>query len=52
MEFFKKRTSFRFMPLRKRWYAISGVLIIASLLMIGIRVSTSASTSPAASCSS
>jgi preprotein translocase subunit SecF len=37
MEFFKKRTSFRFMPLRKRWYAISGVLIIASLLMIGIR---------------
>jgi len=37
MEFFKKRTSFRFMPLRKRWYAISGVLILASLLMIGIR---------------
>jgi preprotein translocase subunit SecF len=37
MEFFKKRTAFRFMPLRKRWYAISGVLIVASLLMIGIR---------------
>ena len=37
MEFFKKRTNFRFMPLRKRWYAISGVLIVASLLMIGIR---------------
>jgi preprotein translocase subunit SecF len=37
MEFFKKRTSFRFMPLRSRWYAISGALIIASLLMIGIR---------------
>jgi preprotein translocase subunit SecF len=37
MEFFKKRTSFRFMPLRSRWYAISGVLIIASLLLIGIR---------------
>jgi preprotein translocase subunit SecF len=37
MEFFKKRTSFRFMPLRSRWYAISAVLIVASLLMIGIR---------------
>jgi len=37
MEFFKQRTNFRFMPLRKRWYAISGVLIAASLLMIGIR---------------
>ena len=31
MEFFKKRTNFRFMPLRQRWYAISGVLILASL---------------------
>jgi preprotein translocase subunit SecF len=37
MEFFKKRTNFRFMPLRGRWYAISGVLLVASLLMIGIR---------------
>jgi preprotein translocase subunit SecF len=37
MEFFKKRTSFRFMPLRKRWYAISGVLIVASLLLIALR---------------
>jgi len=37
MEFFKKRTSIRFMPLRKRWYAISGVLLLASLLMLGIR---------------
>jgi len=37
MEFFKKRTNIRFMPLRMRWYAISGVLIVASLLMIGIR---------------
>jgi preprotein translocase subunit SecF len=37
MEFFKKRTSFRFMPLRSRWYAISAALIIASLLLIGIR---------------
>jgi preprotein translocase subunit SecF len=37
MEFFKTRTNIRFMPLRMRWYAISGVLIVASLLMIGIR---------------
>lgn len=37
MEFFKKRTSFRFMPLRRRWYAISGVLIVASLLLIALR---------------
>jgi preprotein translocase subunit SecF len=37
MEFFKKRTNIRFMPLRKRWYAISAVLILASLLMVGIR---------------
>jgi len=37
MEFFKTRTNFRFMPLRMRWYAISGVLIVASLLMVGIR---------------
>ncbi|MCM2313351.1 MAG: protein translocase subunit SecF, partial [Steroidobacteraceae bacterium] len=37
MEFFKTRTSFRFMPLRKRWYAISGVLLLASVLLIGIR---------------
>ena len=37
MEFFKKRTSFRFMPLRKRWYAISGVLIVASLLLVALR---------------
>jgi len=37
MEFFKKRTSFRFMPLRRRWYAISGVLIVASLLLIAFR---------------
>jgi preprotein translocase subunit SecF len=37
MEFFKKRTNFRFMPLRARWYAISCALIVASLLVIGIR---------------
>lgn len=37
MEFFKQRTSFRFMPLRRRWYAISAVLILASLLLIAFR---------------
>jgi preprotein translocase subunit SecF len=37
MEFFRKRTSFRFMPLRARWYAVSGVLIAASVLLVGIR---------------
>jgi preprotein translocase subunit SecF len=37
MEFFKKRTSFRFMPLRGRWYAISGVLVLASVLLIAFR---------------
>ena len=37
MEFFKKRTTLRFMPLRKRWYAISALLILASLLLLGIR---------------
>jgi len=37
MEFFKKKTSFRFMPLRKRWYAISGVLVLASVLLIVFR---------------
>ena len=37
MEFFKKRTTFRFMPLRARWYAISGVLILASLGLLAVR---------------
>jgi preprotein translocase subunit SecF len=37
MEFFKKRTTFRFMPLRSRWYAISGVLILASLVLLATR---------------
>jgi preprotein translocase subunit SecF len=37
MEFFKKRTNFRFMPLRSRWYAISGVLILVSLALLAIR---------------
>lgn len=37
MEFFKKTTSFRFMPLRKRWYAISAVLVLASVLLLAFR---------------
>ena len=37
MEFFKKRTSFRFMPLRGRWYAISAVLVLVSVLLIAFR---------------
>lgn len=37
MEFFKKKTSFRFMPLRKRWYAISAVLVLASVLLLAFR---------------
>lgn len=37
MEFFKKKTSFRFMPLRGRWYAISGVLVLASVLLLAFR---------------
>jgi preprotein translocase subunit SecF len=37
MEFFKKKTSFRFMPLRKRWYVISAVLVLASVLLIAVR---------------
>jgi len=37
MEFFKKKTSFRFMGLRRRWYAVSGVLILASILLLAFR---------------
>jgi len=37
MEFFKKKTSFRFMPLRKRWYAISAMLVFASLALLAVR---------------
>jgi len=37
MEFFKKKTSFRFMPLRRRWYAISGSLVLASVLLLVFR---------------
>jgi preprotein translocase subunit SecF len=34
MEFFKKKTSIRFMGPRKRWYVISSVLVLASLLLL------------------
>jgi preprotein translocase subunit SecF len=37
MEFFKKKTSFRFMGLRRRWYVVSGVLILASVLLLAFR---------------
>ena len=37
MEFFKQKTSFRFMPLRRRWYAISGALLVASVLLLAVR---------------
>lgn len=37
MEFFKKRTSFRFMALRGRWYGISAVLLLGSLALLGVR---------------
>lgn len=37
MEFFKKRTSIDFMGKRRTWYAISGTLMLASLLLLGFR---------------
>jgi preprotein translocase subunit SecF len=37
MEFFKKKTSIAFMPPRKRWYAISGALVLASVLLLAFR---------------
>ncbi len=37
MEIFKQKTSFRFMPLRKRWYAISVVLLLASMALLAFR---------------
>jgi preprotein translocase subunit SecF len=36
MEFFHKVTRFPFMQTRKIWYALSGVLIVGSLLLVGI----------------
>jgi preprotein translocase subunit SecF len=37
MEFFKKKTSIRFMAPRKRWYAISAVLVLGSILLLAVR---------------
>ena len=37
MEFFKKRTSFRFMAQRRRWYSVSAALLLASLLLVAFR---------------
>ncbi len=34
MEFFKKKTSIRFMAHRKWWYAISGAMVLVSLLLL------------------
>jgi protein-export membrane protein, SecD/SecF family len=34
MEFFKKKTSIRFMGPRKWWYAISGAMVLLSLLLL------------------
>ena len=37
MEFFKKKTSIDFMGKRSRWYAISAILIVASLALLLVR---------------
>jgi len=37
MEFFKSSSNFNFMGLRKAWYALSTVLVVASLVSLGIR---------------
>ena len=37
MEFFKKKTSFRFMGQRRRWYTISAVMIVASIALLATR---------------
>ena len=37
MEFFNKKTSFRFMGQRRRWYTISAVMILASIALLAIR---------------
>jgi preprotein translocase subunit SecF len=34
MEFFHKKTSYPFMATRKRWYTVSGILILGSLLSL------------------
>jgi preprotein translocase subunit SecF len=37
MELFHKKTSYPFMATRRRWYAISGVLILGSLISLGVQ---------------
>jgi preprotein translocase subunit SecF len=37
MEFFKKKTSIRFMAPRRRWYALSAALVLASLALLAVR---------------
>jgi preprotein translocase subunit SecF len=37
MEFFHKKTSFRFMATRRIWYAVSGIVMIAALTSLFVR---------------
>jgi preprotein translocase subunit SecF len=37
MEFFKKKTNFRFMGQRRRWYTISAVMLLASIALLATR---------------
>jgi preprotein translocase subunit SecF len=37
MEFFHKKTAYPFMATRKRWYTVSAVLVIGSILALGFR---------------
>jgi preprotein translocase subunit SecF len=37
MEFFHKKTSYPFMGTRRRWYVVSGILILGSLLSLAVQ---------------
>src|SRR5512137_933287 len=37
MEFFHKKTSYPFMATRKRWYTVSAVLILGSLVSLAVQ---------------
>lgn len=37
MEFFGKTTNFRFMEMRRYWYAISGAMIVATFVLVAVR---------------
>ena len=37
MEFFHKKTSYPFMGTRRRWYLVSALVIVASLVSLGVR---------------